>query len=234
MGLLFGGNLIRWIDRWGLSLELTITRKEQFNSNSRENRNMAGMRQWTRLRSETSSGTIRLATYNILAQHYVDTMPHLYQHCFRSKKSHLLQWINRKWFHIDLSVSTYWCFGLIYRLNVSIKINDLRRTDLVILSWNFKPKISKILGDFIRMDANFSKTLWMYMYRLNSEDFSKFFVSLDIIFWAFSYERKLGEVLKNVDFFRIFLNFHDFFRFSRGFSYNFFLYSELQSRPIHH
>jgi len=95
MGLLFGGNLIRWIDRWGLSLELTITRKEQFNSNSRENRNMAGMRQWTRLRSETSSGTIRLATYNILAQHYVDTMPHLYQHCFRSKKSHLLQWINR-------------------------------------------------------------------------------------------------------------------------------------------
>ena len=60
---------------------------------------MAGMRQWTRLRNETSSGTIRLATYNILAQHYVDTMPHLYQHCFRSKKSHLLQWINRKWFH---------------------------------------------------------------------------------------------------------------------------------------
>ena len=162
MGLLFGGNLIRWIDRWGLSLELTITRKEQFNSNSRENRNMAGMRQWTRLRNEKSSGTIRLATYNILAQHYVDTMPHLYQHCFRSKKSHLLQWINRKWFHfhhqgflpvpIDIFVQFIdW--------NFSIEIKN--GFDLVLRTVRIQPKISKILGHFIRMD--FSKIRLMYV-----------------------------------------------------------------------
>ena len=72
------------------------------------------------------------------------------------------------------------------------------------------------------------------MVRLNSGDFSKFCVCLDIIFWAFSYERTLEEVQKNDEFFRIFLNFHDFFRFFRGFSYKFFLYSELQSRAMHH
>ena len=60
------------------------------------------------------------------------------------------------------------------------------------------------------------------MVRLNSGDFSKFCVCLDIIFWDFSYERTLGEVQKNVEFFWIFLNFHDFFRFFRGFSYKFF------------
>ena len=60
------------------------------------------------------------------------------------------------------------------------------------------------------------------MVRLNSENFSKFFVCLDIIFWAFSNERTLGEVQKNVEFFWIFLNFPDFFRFFRGFSYKFF------------
>ena len=48
------------------------------------------------------------------------------------------------------------------------------------------------------------------MNRLNSEDFSKFFVCLDIIFWAFLYERTLEEVKKNVEFFRIFMNFHEF------------------------
>ena len=72
------------------------------------------------------------------------------------------------------------------------------------------------------------------MDRLNSEDFSKFFVRLDNLFWAFPYERTLGKVQKNVEFFRIFLNFHEFFRFLTGFLAVPFLYSELQSRAIHH
>ena len=72
------------------------------------------------------------------------------------------------------------------------------------------------------------------IHRLNSEDFSKFFVCLDIIFWAFSYERTLGEVQKNVEFFPISLNFHDFFDFFDVFYTICFLYSELQSRAMLH
>ena len=68
---------------------------------------------------------------------------------------------------------------------------------------------------------------------LNSEDFSKFFVGLDIIIWPYYYEITPREIQKNVDFFRIFLNFQEFFRL-RFFFVNFFLYSELQSRDIDH
>ena len=72
------------------------------------------------------------------------------------------------------------------------------------------------------------------MRRLNSEDFSNFFLCLDILFLTFSQERALQEVRKNVEFFRIFLNFHDFFSLFRGFSCKSFLYSELQSRDRHY
>ena len=47
-------------------------------------------------------------------------------------------------------------------------------------------------------------------------------MGLDILIWPYYYERTPREFQKNVEFFRIFLNFHDFFRFFRSFSYNFF------------
>ena len=72
------------------------------------------------------------------------------------------------------------------------------------------------------------------MGRLNSEDFSKFLVGLDIIIWPYYYERTPREIQKNVEFFRIFSNFHDFFWFFSGFSYKIFLYSEIQLRATHH
>ena len=98
---------------------------------------MAGMRQWTRLRNETTSGTIRLATYNILAQHYVDTMPHLYRHCLRSKKAHLLQWINRKWFFVHSAFFSTHSILKAERFNLKQAI--LQRPDFH--RW-FKKKIS--------------------------------------------------------------------------------------------
>ena len=49
--------------------------------------------------------------------------------------------------------------------------------------------------------------------RLNSEDFSKFFLCLGILFLTFSYERTHQEVQEKADFFRIFWNIHDFFDF---------------------
>ena len=70
--------------------------------------------------------------------------------------------------------------------------------------------------------------------RLNSEDFSKFFVGLDIIIWPYYYERTPREIQKNVEFFRIFSNFHEFFWFLSGFSLKVFLYSEIQLRATHH
>ena len=72
------------------------------------------------------------------------------------------------------------------------------------------------------------------MTRLNSENFSKFFLCLNISYLTLSYERTHLEVQKNADFFRIFLNFQDFFRNFPGFSYKTFLYSELQLRAKHH
>ena len=70
--------------------------------------------------------------------------------------------------------------------------------------------------------------------RLNYEDFSKFFVGLDIIIWPYYYERTPREIQKNVEFFRIFSNFHEFFWFLSGFSLKVFLYSEIQLRATHH
>ena len=72
------------------------------------------------------------------------------------------------------------------------------------------------------------------IFRLNSEDFSKFFVGLDIIIWPYYYERTPREIQKNVEFFRIFSNFHEFFWFLSGFSLKVFLYSEIQLRATHH
>ena len=62
------------------------------------------------------------------------------------------------------------------------------------------------------------KILFIDITRLNSEDFSKFFVGLDIIIWPYYYERTPREIQKNVEFFRIFSNFHEFFWFLSGFS----------------
>ena len=70
--------------------------------------------------------------------------------------------------------------------------------------------------------------------RLNSEDFSKFLLCSDIIFFTDSYESRHREVQKNVEIFRIFLNIHEFSRHFRSFSFKSFLYSELQSRVIYH
>ena len=72
------------------------------------------------------------------------------------------------------------------------------------------------------------------MSRLNSEDFSKFFVGLDIIIWPYYYERTPREIQKNVEFFRIFPKFYEFFWFLSGFSLKVFLYSEIQLRATHH
>ena len=51
------------------------------------------------------------------------------------------------------------------------------------------------------------------MHRLNSEDFSKIFLCQDILFLTFSYGSTHQEVLKNAEFFRLFLNIHDYFDF---------------------
>ena len=56
------------------------------------------------------------------------------------------------------------------------------------------------------------------MYRLNSEDFSKFLLPLDIIFWANFYERTHKNLNKKQKFLRIFENFLDFFQVFRSFS----------------
>ena len=70
--------------------------------------------------------------------------------------------------------------------------------------------------------------------RLNSEDFSKFFLCQDILFLTFSYESTYQEVQKNAKIFSIILEYSWFFRLFRGFSYKTFLYSELQLRAMKH
>ena len=72
------------------------------------------------------------------------------------------------------------------------------------------------------------------IYRLNSEDFSKFFPCWDILFLTYSYESTHREVQKNAKIFSIILEYSWFFRLFRGFSYKTFLSSELQSRVNHH
>ena len=69
---------------------------------------------------------------------------------------------------------------------------------------------------------------------MNSEDFSKFLLCSDIIFFTDSYESRHREVQKNVEIFRIFLNIHEFSQHFRSFSFKTFLYSELQSPSRHH
>ena len=58
--------------------------------------------------------------------------------------------------------------------------------------------------------------------RLKSKDISKFFLCLDISYLTLTYEKTHLEVLKNVEFFRIFFNLYDYFRHFRGFRINFF------------
>ena len=70
--------------------------------------------------------------------------------------------------------------------------------------------------------------------RLNSEDFSKFFLWLDALFLTFSYVSTHSEIQKNAWFFSNFLEYSWFFQLFRGFSYKTFLYSELQLHDMHH
>ena len=79
------------------------------------------------------------------------------------------------------------------------------------------------------MVVNVTKTN-IPMARLNSEDFSKFLLCSDIIFFTDSYESRHREVQKNVEIFRIFLNIHEFSQHFRRFSFKSFSCSELQSR----
>ena len=72
------------------------------------------------------------------------------------------------------------------------------------------------------------------MIRLNSEDFSKFLLPLDIIFWANFYERTHKNLQKNQKLFRIFSNFFEFFHVFRSFSkFCFFVQQDAQSRATH-
>ena len=68
------------------------------------------------------------------------------------------------------------------------------------------------------------------MDRLNSEDFPKFFLSLDILFLTYLHENTHPEVQKTAE---IVSNFHDFFVFL-GFSYKTFMHSDAHTRVIHH
>ena len=70
------------------------------------------------------------------------------------------------------------------------------------------------LGSLGILTNHHSRTL--HMVRLNSEDFSKFFLCLDIIFLTYTFERTHLIVPKNVEIFRIFLNIHDFFEVFRS------------------
>ena len=58
--------------------------------------------------------------------------------------------------------------------------------------------------------------------RLNSEDFSNFFLCLDIIIWPYYYERTPREIQKNVEFFEFSWIFLIFFGFFEVFSLNVF------------
>ena len=72
------------------------------------------------------------------------------------------------------------------------------------------------------------------MPRLNSEDFSKFFLCLDILFSTHLFESTRQEMHKNANFFRIFLNVHDFFNFFEVFRVKTFLHSDAQTPDMHH
>ena len=70
--------------------------------------------------------------------------------------------------------------------------------------------------------------------RLNSEDFSKFFLCLDILFLTCSYESTHLEAQKNAEIFSDILEYSWFFRLFRGFLYRTFELKTTQSCLGHH
>ena len=69
--------------------------------------------------------------------------------------------------------------------------------------------------------------------RLNSEDFSNFFLRLDTLFQTYSDESTYLEVQKTAEIVSNILEYSWFFRLFRGFSYRIFYASGTQSRAIH-
>ena len=72
------------------------------------------------------------------------------------------------------------------------------------------------------------------MSRLNSGDFSIFFLCLDILFLTYSYERADRKVRKNAKFFSNILEYSWFFRLFRGFLFKTFEHSEPQTCATYH
>jgi len=72
------------------------------------------------------------------------------------------------------------------------------------------------------------------MIRLNSEDFSKFFLCLDILVLTYPYESTHSEVQKNAEILSDILEYSWFFRLFRGFSYKTFEPKRTQSCHAHH
>ena len=66
--------------------------------------------------------------------------------------------------------------------------------------------------------------------RLNSDDFSKFFLYLGILFLTYSHESTQLEMQKNTVFSNLLYNIHHF----RGFSDKTYFWSEIQSRAMLH
>ena len=74
--------------------------------------------------------------------------------------------------------------------------------------------------------------IWLIA-RLNSEDFSKFFLCLDILFLTYSDESTYLEVQKTAEIVSNICEYSWFFRLFRGFSYRTFYASGTQSRAMH-
>ena len=118
-----------------------------------------------------------------------------------------------------VSQHEFWMYLMLMLHNKGTKSRKLCLNYLKITKVCRFKRIIKCISNVIYIVNNIVTSFYPSISRLNSEDFLKFFLCLDILFLTYSHESSHLEVKKNAENFPNILEYSWFFPLFRGFSY---------------